>query len=117
MPNDNRISAEEIAEETCRVLKEFFKDKVGYFTIDNLTDTPYKMFNITFEMYNYYILIFSYSRGAIGCSIRTGGYSIDIKSSQQWYDKSDFTIFCEELAEDLESRIPDKFLQRKGWLK
>ncbi|WP_255387549.1 hypothetical protein [Listeria sp. ILCC792] len=67
-------------------------------------------------MYNYFYIALNFDRGSFGCAIINGELGIGLENSQKWYDKADLTVFCKELQEDLESRIPDKFLQRKGWL-
>ncbi|MBM7542023.1 hypothetical protein [Amphibacillus cookii] len=43
------------------------------------------------------------------------GNMIELKNSQEWYDKADMDVFCQELQEQLELRIPDKFLGHYGW--
>lgn len=73
-------------------------------------------FSIEFEAYNYFALILNYDRGSFGCAIIAGERGIGIDNSQKWYDKDKLSLFLHDLKEDLESRIPDKFLQRNGWL-
>ena len=41
---------------------------------------------------------------------------IFLKNSQQCFETANFDDFCQELKNDLELRIPDKFLRAKGWL-
>ncbi|RIW30396.1 hypothetical protein D3H55_16805 [Bacillus salacetis] len=111
----NKHSAKEIAKIIIKKLKDNFDEKIGSFSVYNITDEPYSMFNITFDAYEYYFITFSYNRGSIGCSITQGQYGIELKNSQQWYDKADLDIFCRELKEQIELRIPDKFLEYNGW--
>ncbi len=112
---ENNLMAEEIAEKIIKVLKIHFGKKVNNFAIYNITDTPYKMFNISFESYNYFYINFSFSKGSIGCSITNGKYGIDLNNSQKWYDTADIDIFLQELQQQIELRIPNKFLEYHGW--
>ena len=85
--------------------------------IEVSTDTPYTMVEIRFQVYNYFIIGFGYDRGSIGCCIRNGEYGIGLESTEEWFDKADLNKFFSDIVEDIESRIPDKFLKKKGWLK
>ncbi|EOE7227529.1 TPA: hypothetical protein UL418_000605 [Clostridioides difficile] len=65
---------------------------------------------------DYFIVLFNYDKGVIGCSIQYGENSfISLENSQKWYEKADFDVFCKELKKQLELRIPDKFLEANGW--
>ncbi|WP_017472972.1 hypothetical protein [Amphibacillus jilinensis] len=97
------------------MIKGHFDNKIGDFTIYNITEEPYEIFNITFDAYHYHIVNFSYNRGSIGCGLSQGKYDIELKTSQEWYDKADMDVFCKELQEQLELRIPNKFLEHYGW--
>lgn len=44
-----------------------------------------------------------------------GNKKIPLKNSRKWYDKADMNTFFKELQEQLELRIPDKFLKYNGW--
>ncbi|RIW30385.1 hypothetical protein D3H55_16740 [Bacillus salacetis] len=112
---ENNPTAKEIAKSIVRKIKGYFGNKTGSFSIYDLTDDPYSMFNITFDAYNYFFVTFSYNRGSIGCSISQGQYGLELKNSQQWYDSADWDIFLKELQDQLELRIPDKFLESTGW--
>ncbi|BAC15324.1 hypothetical protein [Oceanobacillus iheyensis HTE831] len=105
----------EIKKEVKKALKAHFDDKIGTFNVFGQTDTPYTMFNMQFEMYNYFNVIFNYDRGRMGCVLVNGEYGIGLYNSQKWYDQADMNLFCKELQEQVELRIPDKFLEYNGW--
>ena len=92
-----------------------FKGKVEDFDISGSTDIPYTMTSIVFCMYKYFYVRLNYDRGGFGCSIINGEYGISIESSEKWYDKADFNKFFIDLQEQIELRIPDKFLEYHGW--
>jgi hypothetical protein len=66
-------------------------------------------------MYNYYNVILNYDRARFGCAIDNGNAGISLENSQKWYDKADMDIFLMELQQQIELRIPDKFLTSNGW--
>lgn len=105
-----------IQDEIIDNLDEYFKDKItsGYTVLEE-TDIPYTMFSIQFQMYKYFNIILNYDRGAFDCAIVAGDVRIGLDNSQQWYDKADMNVFLYELQQQLELRIPDKFLEYYGW--
>ena len=109
-------TADEMSDIVVDMLIEKFKDKMEDFEIFNITETPYKTFSVRFKAYDYFMVLFNYDRGVIGCSIQYEERTfIGLENSQKWYEKADFDVFCKELQEQLELRIPDKFLEANGW--
>ncbi|MEN6411612.1 MAG: hypothetical protein ABFC84_02475 [Veillonellales bacterium] len=108
-------NAEDIAIDIINKLKNYFGSRFEGFSVCSITDEPYKMFSIKFTAYNYFSIILNYDRGSFGCSISNGGEGIALKSNQNWYDKADMNIFFKELEQQIELRIPDKFLEFYGW--
>jgi hypothetical protein len=104
-----------MADEIIAMLKSYFGEKIDGFVVSDATDIPYTMFSIEFRLYNYFPMIFNYDRGRFGCAISYGVNGVGLKNSQQWYDEADMDIFLKELEEQIELRIPDKFLKFYGW--
>lgn len=97
-------------------LRNMLGNRVEDFVILNVVDNPnYREFNIEFKAYDYYMVLFSYDKGRIGCSIECGKHYIPLKNSQQWYSDANFDTFFQELKNELELRIPDKYLEANGW--
>ena len=107
--------SDDLIDELIDLLDSYFNDRIDDFVVLEKTDLPYTMFSIRFNMYKYYNVILNYDRGAFGCAIINGDLGIDLENSQEWYDKADMNIFCQELEKQLELRIPDKFLEHYGW--
>lgn len=99
------------------MLRDKFGDRLDNFVIFNVDDDPNnRTFSIEFEAYNYFIIRMNYDKGRFGCSIQIGNKSfIPLANSQKWFDEADFETFFNELKNELELRIPDKFLIAKGW--
>ena len=108
---------EEMAMKIIRELRGRMKNKIGSSEINNVVDdNNHRAFSINFQAYNYFFIILNYDRGRIGFSIQYGEKSfIGLENSQKWYEQTDFDILCKELQEQLELRIPDKFLEANGW--
>lgn len=107
-------NSEVISDEIIDKLINHFNKKVRGFVVSDSTDTPYTMFKIEFIMYDFYNIVLTYDRGRFGCSIVNGNKFISIKNSQQWYDKADMKIFLDEFQQQIELRIPDKYLEANG---
>ena len=109
--------ASKIATEMVDKMIEYFGNRVTEFVIANVIDDPnHRAFSITFKAYNYFVIRLNYSKGRFGCCIDFGEYGISLDNSQKWWDTADFDVFLEELKQEIELRIPDKFLKAKGWL-
>lgn len=109
---------EQMASDFCDKVANKFGKRVNDFAILDVIDDPnHRTFSVEFEAYNYFIIRMNYERGSFGCCIITGKYGITLHNSQEWYDTADFNVFFRELQEQLELRIPDKFLKANGWLK
>lgn len=39
---------------------------------------------------------------------------ISLENSQKWWEEADISVFLEELQQEIELRIPEKFLEAKG---
>ncbi|MDO5414171.1 MAG: hypothetical protein Q4F78_01785 [Bacillota bacterium] len=99
------------------IVRENWGDRVDNFVIENVIDDPnFRSFEITFEAYNYFNIRMSYDKGRFGWSIYGGKQMIGLKSSQQWFETADLGVFLDEMKDEIESRIPDKFLEKHGWL-
>jgi len=110
------IKSRDMANKIIDQLGEKLGDRITDFVIDNVDeDINHRTFTIDFTAYNYYICLISYERGRFGCSIKNGEYYISLENSQKWYENADLDIFVKELKEELELRIPDKYLKAKGW--
>lgn len=97
--------------------REKFDGKVsGFCILDIYDDTNNRAFSVEFVAYDYFPIRMDYDKGRFGCSIAYGEKSIALNNSQQWWDEADFDTFFEELKEELELRIPDKYLKSRGWL-
>ena len=115
MQKDNTVTAKDTAKTFTKALREHFGDRVDNFSIYNLIDTPHQTFSVDFQAYKYFIITLTYDRGSFGCAINYGKSSIGLDNSQQWFDKADMNVFLRELEQQLELRIPDKFLEFNGW--
>ena len=109
-------SASDMANEIVDDLVEKFDDTMKDFTIQNIDeDENHKTFEIKFIAYNYFVCLISFERGRFGCSIKNGEFYIPLDNSQKWYDTANFDIFYKEIDEEIKLRIPDKYLEKKGW--
>lgn len=114
---NNLNNSQKMARRLVNELKKKLGDKFGSYNIyDTFDTTNYKTFKISFKAYDYFIILITYNKGVIQCWIKcVDNQLIQLRNSQMWYKTADFTIFCRELQDQLELRIPDKFLAERGW--
>lgn len=109
---------DELSDYIIDAMSVYFSNRFKNYCISDLFDNEYnKSFSIHLIAYDYFPIVFTYDRGRIGCSLRFDKMTIALKNSQEWLDEADLNIFFKELEDELELRIPDKFLQVRGWLK
>lgn len=109
-------TAEEIEDIVIDGLKNILQDKMEKIHVVESSDDPYPVVAIEFLAYKYFGVRFSYDRGSIGCSILNGELGIGLESSEKWFDEADLDKFFNDIKDEIEIRIPDKFLKKKGWL-
>ena len=113
-----RNKTTQMASDFCDMIMERFGNRVDDFVIlDVIDDQNWRAFSVNFKIYNYFPIRLNYDRGKFGCCISSGEYGIGLDNSQEWWDTADFDIFFDDLERELELRIPDKFLEAKGWKK
>lgn len=100
-----------------RQARELLGNRVTDFVISDVIDDPnHRAFSSTFKAYDFFMVRLNYDRGNFSCCICTGGIEFGLDNSQKYWDTADFDVFLEELKQEIELRIPDKFLKAKGWL-
>lgn len=100
----------------CDAIKEFFKDKVtNVELVSEMINWSPDSFEIQFEAYNFFLVCFTFEMG-FGFSIKTGDLYIGLPNSQNDWNKINLNKMFSELQQELELRIPDKFLSNRGWL-
>lgn len=113
-----------VSNETQRMALDFnkmarikFQDRLEGFCILNVNDdVNNRAFSIEFIAYDYFLIRLNYEKGRFGCCIVLGNKTIELPNTQKWWDEANFDTFFKELKEELELRIPDKFLKSRGWL-
>ncbi|MCH5267599.1 MAG: hypothetical protein J1E62_04560 [Lachnospiraceae bacterium] len=97
----------------------YFGGRVSEFSVGNDLngDSQQSSFHIIFKAYNYFPMQFHYDNGEFGCCILTDeDMVIELELSQKHWESTDFNRYLKELKEEIELRIPDKFLRARGWL-
>mgnify|MGYP007095676004 FL=1 len=113
-----RNKTTQMASDFCDMIMERFGNRVDDFSIVDVIDEPnWRSFGVEFFAYDYFVMRLNYDRGMFGCCICEGKFGIGLNSSQQNWNTADFDIFFDDLERELELRIPDKFLEAKGWKK
>ncbi|MDF2822459.1 MAG: hypothetical protein K0R15_2907 [Clostridiales bacterium] len=108
---------QKMAMEFNKKIREKMGERIDDFCIvDVIDDENHRAFSVEFIAYNYFPIRMNYEKGRFGCCILWGNKSIELVNSQKWWDEADFDIYFKEFKEELELRIPDKFLISRGWI-
>ena len=97
------------------MINNYFQNRVENIELYGKVLTNPESFEIRFIAYNYFSVSFTYEI-EFGCSILYGDSHLWLQNSQHNWETADFDIFFQELQQELELRIPDKFLESRGWL-
>ncbi len=111
--SDTLLLARTISE----ALRRVFSDRIDGISVYDIVEAPnHRAFKIKFCAYNYFILVFNYERDIIGISIDTGSQPIRLSKVKKTYSGGGLEEYLEEIKQEIELRIPDKFLKANGWL-
>lgn len=103
----------------CKKIRNQLEDKISSMQIfDVVEDVNHRAFKIKFIAYDYFVVIFQYELDIIGCSIEIGKSNyISLVKEKKCYSDCNFDEYLLKVKEQLELRIPDKYLASQGWLK
>lgn len=96
-------------------LREYFGDRLSACNLCQLQEEPHLEFEVEFQLYDYFRVLFHYDNGEIGCEIKYGEKKIKLPNSQMRYETLDRNLFFKELEQEIELRIPDKYLKAQAW--
>lgn len=101
-----------------KVLKTILNDRISSNKIYDLVDEPnHHSFKIGFTAYNYFYVVFQYNLDIIGCYIEAGNnICIPLITDKNCYSDTVIEDYISKIKDELELRIPDKYLKAKGWL-
>lgn len=107
----------EIRMDIGRKIKAIFADKIRSIEFyDVVEEEGHWSFKIGFFAYDYFYLVFSYELDIIGFSIEMGnGRLLRINNTHSCYSNTDMNNYIKEIVEELELRIPNKYLESCGW--
>ncbi len=111
--NDIKVIRMEIG----RKIKETFGDKIRSIEIFDVVEEPsHWAFKIRFIAYDYFVVLFNYELDIIGFSIEVGlGKFVSLSNGHNCYSNTDMNSYLDSIKEELELRIPDKYLIAHGW--
>ena len=108
-----------LADEFFDIVKRVFKDKIDVIVFDNIVDEPnHQTFKLDFKAYDYFTIEFDYENGMCEFFIvLTKEAKISLTKEPAVYSKiTDWGSYLRRVVDEIEIRIPDKFLKAKGWL-
>jgi len=97
-------------------LVRHFGKKCNDVCVKKKTDAPMGYFMIDFTLFDYFVVICEYRQGLISFSIPFGTSLIHLKNVQAKADDLDMKKLLSVLEAEIVLRIPDKYLQAKGWV-
>ena len=112
--NDIQMKAIEVSKK----LKSTFGNRITSTKIYDLVDEAnHYSFKIGFLAYNYFSVVFQYELDIIGCYIEGGNNAcISLILEKHCYSDTNLDDYIAQMKNELEIRIPDKYLKAKGWL-
>ncbi|EIC76834.1 hypothetical protein [Streptococcus oralis] len=107
-----------LADEFFDIVKRVFKDKIDDIVFDDIADEPnHQTFKLDFKAYDYFTIQFDYENDLWFFIVLTKEAKISLTKGPAVYSQiTDWDSYLKEIMEEIELRIPDKFLKAKGWL-
>ena len=109
----------ELARETRKKIRGVFGESVDTIAGCDFVDEPnHQTFKLDFMVYDYFTIEFDYENGMCEFFIvLTKEAKISLTKEPAVYSKiTDWGSYLRRVVDEIEIRIPDKFLKAKGWL-
>ena len=109
----------ELARETRKQIRKVFGERVDTITgYDYVDETSHQTFKLDFEAYDYFAIEFDYENDMCEFFIvLTNEVKLSLTKEPAVYSQiTDWDSYLKGIKDELELRIPDKFLKAKGWL-
>jgi hypothetical protein len=97
-------------------LELVFGNRLNNIKVVESTDKPYTMLGIEFELYNFFGMRINYISGRFACTIIKGSTGFRLYSDNEKLNDELMKSFMNEIKEQVELRIPDKYLIKNNWL-
>ncbi|WP_051235243.1 hypothetical protein [Marinimicrobium agarilyticum] len=94
-------------------LDNYFNGAVKDYVIKESTDTPFLQLVIEMTLYNYYVVRVAVEKNTIFFSIVQSGFQLPLFKAP--LSENELETSPVELDREIRLRIPDKYLQAKGW--
>lgn len=108
-----------LSDEFFDIVKRVFKDKINGIVFDDIVDEPnHQTFKLDFKAYDYFAIEFDYENDMCEFFIvLTKEAKISLTKEPAVYSQiTDWDSYLKGIMDEIELRIPDKFLKAKGWL-
>ena len=108
-----------LSDEFFDIVKRVFKDKINDIVFDDIVDAPnHQTFKLDFKAYDYFTIEFDYENDLCEFFIvLTKEAKISLTKEPAVYSQiTDWDEYLKGIKDEIELRIPDKFLKAKGWL-
>lgn len=90
-----------------------FKDAARDYVIKESTDTPFLQVTLEMTLYNYFVVRASIEKNTIFFSIIQSGFQFSLLDAP--LSESSLKKALSNLSHEIKLRIPDKYLEAKGW--
>ena len=108
-----------LAYEFCNILDRVFAKRIGTWCMYDIVDEPnHQTFKIDFKAYDYFTIEFDYENDLCEFFIvLTKEVKLSLTKEPAVYSQiTDWDKYLKGVMDEIELRIPDKFLKAKGWL-
>ena len=102
------------------IVERVFAKRIGTICISDINDEPsHQTFKLDFKAYDYFAIEFDYENDMCEFFIvLTKEVKLSLTKEPAVYSQiSDWDSYLRGVMDELELRIPDKFLKAKGWYK
>ncbi|MCH5267601.1 MAG: hypothetical protein J1E62_04570 [Lachnospiraceae bacterium] len=98
-------------------IRDYFGNRVDDFGVEEISEDLNNItFTISFRAYESYSIFLLNNLGNYSCYFMIGGVKFNFKSAHKYLESGDYETLFSEIKHELELRLPDKFLEARGWL-
>lgn len=107
------MRSDDLEDALIKVLNQHFNNAVKDYVVKESTDVPFLQLAIEMTLYNYFVVKVTIEKNTMFFSIVQSGFQLPLFKAP--LSDSELKMAPTTLDKEIRLRIPDKYLQAKGW--
>ena len=107
------MRSDNLEDASIKILNQHFNNAVKDYVVKESTDVPFLQLAIEMTLYNYFVVKVTIEKNTMFFSIVQSGFQLQLFKAP--LSDAELRMAPATLDKEIRLRIPDKYLQAKGW--